>query len=195
VTYCSVPSRHYYRRRGIVTLWVILFAPLFVLLLCAVADIGRIWLARVELENAAEAAALAAVQEWGDGGLVETLPARQAGQRLAGANRVDGATVTVDLNHAPAGPNNENAGCEGLIFGALSSTSPTVVFDATLAPDCGSGRPGAVQIRVSAPVQSICNNYLGIALGPFRVSAEATAFYECTIMQPRLAHVDSSVCP
>jgi len=52
-------------RRGIATLWPILFSGAMLLILCFVVEIAHLWLTRVELENSLEAAALAAVKEWG----------------------------------------------------------------------------------------------------------------------------------
>src|SRR5690349_20496345 len=55
-------------RRGVVTLWIVLAAPAMLLLLCVVADLGKVWLARAELTTALEAASITAVQAWGDNG-------------------------------------------------------------------------------------------------------------------------------
>ena len=48
-------------------------------LLSVLLGIASLWLARVELETALEAAALAAVKEWGDQGGGETFVPRQVG--------------------------------------------------------------------------------------------------------------------
>ncbi|MCS7303479.1 MAG: pilus assembly protein TadG-related protein, partial [Thermoguttaceae bacterium] len=53
-------------RRGIATFWLLLFVPVFLVLLGLVVNVANLWLARVELETALEAAALAAVKEWGE---------------------------------------------------------------------------------------------------------------------------------
>ena len=55
-------------RRGVVTIWTLICLPLAVIVLFGMVHVGRMWHARVQLENAVEAAALAAVQEWGDQG-------------------------------------------------------------------------------------------------------------------------------
>lgn len=51
-------------RRGIATLWLILFLPVIVIALCIVVEIGQVWLARAELEDGLEAAALAGLTHW-----------------------------------------------------------------------------------------------------------------------------------
>ena len=128
------------RRRGVATLWTILVLPLFVLTLVFVTDIGYLWLARVELENAAEAAALAAVKEWAESPSGSTLPARLVGVELAGANTINGIPLVVDPNHDPNNAPNENATINnGLIFGAVVSEDRPWVFDPNQRPGCGPG--------------------------------------------------------
>lgn len=130
-------------RRGVATLWLILLLPVLLILLCLVVEIGNLWLARMELEDGLEAGALAAVKEWGDtGGVVGTLPAREMGREFARANSVRGEEIVIDLNHAPLNVNG-NAALAGptanLVFGAVTSIDPTVVFDANVEPSCGAG--------------------------------------------------------
>ena len=135
-------------RAGVATLWVILMLPVVFLMLVFVAEIGNLWLARVELENALESAALAAVKEWADdAGASGTTVPRQVGQSFALANRVRGVPVTIGNNFAAAtvADPNENASytfpTANLVFGGISSTAPTVIFDVTSLPACASGPP------------------------------------------------------
>ncbi len=122
--------------------------PLMFLMLCFVVEIGNLWLARAELETALESAALAAVKEWGAAnGASGTLISRQVGQTVAAANFVRGNSVVVGTNYTVATAGNPNGNLSGtfptanLIFGALTSTSPTVVFTSGVAPSC-SATPG-----------------------------------------------------
>jgi len=191
----SLKSKHG-PRRGFVTLWVILFAPLLLILVCFVADIGKLWLARAELNSALEAAALSAVLEWGSsGGTPPTLPARTTGATVAGANMVDGSSVSVALNHEPGNLPNENDACEGLIFGSITATAPDVEFDAAVAPNCAADRPPAVHAVASQSVDALCDNLFGSVLGPFRVTVEVTAVYDCNTGSPKIIHVDRVMCP
>ncbi len=132
-------------RRGVAKLWLILFLPLFVLMLAVVIDIGNLWLARAELETSLEAAALAAVKEWGGAGGGSTLTARQVGQTFAAANPVRGVPVALNLNYTAGGPNNENTASTfpptsaNLIFGSITSITPSVVFSPSVVPTCTLG--------------------------------------------------------
>jgi len=112
-----------------------------VLLLAIVVEIVHLWVGRVELENALEAAALAAVKEWGDAGGGSTLIPRQIGAEYAAANTIFGVPVPIDLNYNPASGNvNENASCTGdLLFGAITNDARPWIFDAGVRPSCGGG--------------------------------------------------------
>ena len=134
-------------RRGIATLWTILFIPVFLLLFIIAVEAGYLWLSRVELENALESAALAAVKEWAETpftGPGWTLPARQLGVEYAAANTINGVPVDIDLNYDPDKPPNENASCDGdLIFGAITNEDyqcgDLAIFNAGIRPSCGAG--------------------------------------------------------
>lgn len=145
-------------RRGISILWVLLFVPVFIILLGVVVNVGNLWLARVELENGLEAAALAAVMEWAEDP-VNTDAARQAGVAYAAANCVRGRALHIAANLGTAATENPNANldcCVGkedpcatpaappsgnLIFGAIGDEDPDcpVTFNAALEPGCGVG--------------------------------------------------------
>ncbi len=87
------------QRRAIVTLWTLFCVPVLVLVLLGVAEVNRLGQARVQLENALESAALAAVQEWGErGGGSKTIDAARAmGMAYAAANTVQG--ISLDLGN------------------------------------------------------------------------------------------------
>jgi hypothetical protein len=134
-----------------------LLAPFLVLLLGVVIEVVHLWLARVELENSMEAAALAAVKEWGDanGGL-GTSPARDIGVEFAQFNVVNGFPVEIGPNLGMVLANNPNLNklCDpqksdmdlttlprpdgNLIFGSIiEQPDGTLIFDASLEPSCG----------------------------------------------------------
>jgi len=139
----SAAFRRRRQRRGVATLWLILALPVLVLLLGVVIEIGNIWLARVELENALEAAALAGVKEWGDAGGGDTQTARNVAITYAASNTVTGTAVAITSNYQsppPAGFRNQNATCTGdLIFGTITEDTIPWVFDAYEEPSCGGG--------------------------------------------------------
>ncbi|WP_166823259.1 pilus assembly protein TadG-related protein [Thalassoroseus pseudoceratinae] len=149
-----------HQRRGIAAFWVIAAAPCFVIMLCLVIDIGRLWLARVELEEALEAAALASVKEWGQNGGNETEDARERGQALAAANLIRGEELVLEKNFddSAAGGPNQNASCTGdLVFGAITTTSPPFVFDAG---EPGGCVPASVLINAAQPSGGMGNGSL-----------------------------------
>ncbi len=152
----TVPAtRNRRRRRGISTLWLILTLPTFVVLLWFAFEIANLWLARVEVENALEAAALAAVKQWGDAGGGPTSVPREVGVAYAGANTVRFQPVQIatnlDENPGPDNPN-ENLTCTAgkadpalgippsgnLIFGAILEDDPEcpITFNAGIAGGC-----------------------------------------------------------
>jgi hypothetical protein len=133
------------RRKGVYTLWTILFLPALVLGFILVVDGAQLWLARVELENSLEAAALAAVKEWGDANGGSTLVPRLIGVEYAAANTINGLPVAISTNYNPNNPPNQNDSCAGnLVFGAVSQEAgtpcPRYIFNAGIQPSCGAGR-------------------------------------------------------
>lgn len=140
------------RRRGIAVLWAVLVIPILLILIGGVVHIGNVWLARVELENALEAAALAAVKEWGDAGGGDTEAARNVGVAFAAANRVRCQPVVITSNlkpdPVPVTNPNENLSCSGnLIFGSITDDSP-VTFNAGMPAGC---IPARVVVDITKP--------------------------------------------
>lgn len=166
------------RRRGVTTLWVILLLPLFLILFCFLVDIANVWHARVELENALEASALAAVKEWGDAGGGPTLPARTVGVNYAGVNTINGTAVVITDNfNGPGGPN-QNADCDGnLIFGSITNDMSPYIFNAGIGGGC---TPGDVFIEIVKPDAGNDVNVRDIGVffddGPATLSIRSIAF-------------------
>jgi Flp pilus assembly protein TadG len=110
------------------TLWLLIWLPVLLVLFCIMVDGAHLWLARVELESALEAAASSAVREWGKVAGGDTLVPRQMGQAYAAANIVRGDVVTLAVNYdgaaTPGGPINPN---QNLSYN-LSQTLPTANF-------------------------------------------------------------------
>jgi hypothetical protein len=136
------------RRRGSATLWMVMWLPCLMALFCVLVGVANLWLARVELENALESAALAAVKQWGDAGGGDTLAARQVGVDYAHANAARRDRVVIGANYNASGGVNQNDQCQvgvappagNLIFGAVDHTDPNnVIFNAGIAPGCGLG--------------------------------------------------------
>lgn len=186
-------------RHGVAVLWLILAMPVLLLLVGFVLEIGNLWLARVQLENALESAALAAVKEWADAGGGDTQTARWVGIEYAAANRVTGTPVGLLDNYAPANTN-QNASCTGdLVFGALTNDAIPWVFNAEIAPGCGLGQVPAFAVRAQASVavNSLCGSLLGITWPVFHVSGSSTARNDCAAVDSRLIRVrpEHFICP
>lgn len=133
-------------RTGVATLWVILSLLIAVCMICITIEIGNLWIARLELESAVEAAALGAVDHWGDaGGGNMTLAARNRGVVMAGANTVSGTSVPILTNYNMSAING-NASCDGnLVFGSVSVLAPRA-FDHNGSAGCAP--PATVFIEI-----------------------------------------------
>jgi Flp pilus assembly protein TadG len=85
-------------------LWTLLFVVVLLTILYVVVQVAQLWLAREKLENAIEAAALAAAKQWGDtgGGTANVAAAQARGEAYATANTVNG--VPLDLTNAAIAP-------------------------------------------------------------------------------------------
>ena len=204
------------RRRGWTSLWLVVWLPVLLALFCGLIVVANLWLARVELENALEAAALASVKEWGDAGGGDTLSARQVGAEFAAANSVRGQPLELATNYAgqlasrsglvrvrlvsaqPPTDCNQNLTCDPgsghLIFGAIDDTDPNhVVFNVGLCPSCGEAKFGVrAQAMVEVPMLNCV--FLG-NLGPSQIQAKATAQYDCQTRRVRLVRIDEFICP
>jgi Flp pilus assembly protein TadG len=160
--------------RGSATIWLIAALPVLLILFCFVINIAQQWLARVELENALEAAALAAVKEWGDANGGDTLIPREVGIEYANLNRVRGFRVQIGDNYDPvSGGINQNKLCDvvkgpppdgNLIFGAITRDDPDfpVTFNAGVRPSCAAGEV-LVDASGQGNLQTDLNNEWGIA--------------------------------
>jgi Putative Flp pilus-assembly TadE/G-like len=135
-------------RRGSATLWMVLWLPCLLALFCVLVGVANLWLARIELENSLESAALAAVKAWGEAGGGDTLAPRNVGVAYAHANSVRRDAVAINTNYDFAGVGNRNEECAvgmappsgNLIFGAINDSNPdNVIFDAGMIPGCGLG--------------------------------------------------------
>ncbi|MCL4202094.1 MAG: pilus assembly protein [Pirellulaceae bacterium] len=181
-------------RRGLATMWLIMFGPVFLVMLYFVVEIGHLYLAKTELNNALEAAAQAGAQRWSEGGT--TAEARANAYGYAQANTVSGDPVeldtdedtTEDTDDPPANPNN-NVSCDGeIVLGAVNATDD---FDANEAPT-GALQFG-VRVRKTVSVEPLSSTLLGISMGPFDLSGDVTAAC-ATGDTPRLIRLNSFTC-
>ena len=185
------PLRRAGRQRcGIATLWIIIAGPALLALLVLVTDIANLWLARVELENAVEAAALAGANVWGDGAddASNRTAAHFAAEALAESNLIVGHAFAVDPNDDPANTNNNSfLQCSGAVL-LGTYTSATQTFDPLTSPPAADHR--ACRVEASATVQSLWTGFAG----PYQARASATAVADGS-GNVRLVRVASGPCP
>lgn len=191
------------RRRGISIVWLIVWLPVLMVLSSLVIDVANVWLARVELENGLEAAALAAVKDWAENS--DNLQARQVGVAYAAFNKVRGKPIVIGPNHSAGGGLNENDACAitagtpptgNLIFGSVEGDDP-VTFNAGAQPDCNATppRPFAVRAQAQVAVPTLWASLLGDCVGPHCITVRTTAVYACPSGPPRLIAPDVYTCP
>lgn len=183
----STHPRH--RRSGIATVWIIAAVPAIITLLILLTDIGTLWQARMELETATEAAALAAVQEWK--ATNNTNLARTAAQNFAAANTVLGQSVSISSNGGGGGVNG-NSLCDGdILLGNLTSAG---VLEAGVTPS-STNNYGARVIH-TMQVGSLWTTFAGVTFGPYTIHAEAVAQVQFDPGgTPRLVRPASITCP
>jgi uncharacterized membrane protein len=181
--------KRFTRRRGAVTIWVIVATPAMLAMLVLVSDVSNLWLARVELENAVEAAALAAADSWGGGGdsAIDRSVAHNRAATLFDANLVRFTQFTLDPNDDSSKPNN-NATVPGpVMLGSYNSSLAT--FDATATGPIPDMR--ACYVKITVPVQSLWTGFAG----PFQLTAIAVARYDAGSGTAKLVHVDPNDDP
>lgn len=183
------------RRRGSATLWLVIWLPCLLALFSVLLGVSNLWLARVELENAVEAAALAAAKEWGDDQRGETLVAREVGVAYAAANHVRGGGVVLGLNYQDAHPNQNRDAAGDLIFGVIDDSDPDhIVFNANVEPS-GAEAKYAVRVEATVPLQPLGGVPFVGALAHYSVQAKATAQYDSLTRRVKLIRVDEFAGP
>ena len=146
-------QRPHQNRRGIAILWLILWGSLFLTGFCVVLEFATLWQARIELKNSLDAAALAAVQNWGSSGSGDTEISRNVGVAYFAANPIVGTSFTLGTNYdAAANPitnPNQNLTCDGnFIFGAITTPTAPYTFDAG---ESASTAEGTVFMEIVKP--------------------------------------------
>ena len=167
--------------------------PLILTMFFTVMAVGKLWLARAELQNLTDAAALAGAKLWGDGSdvVAQRSAAHLLAQIVAESNTIVGTVLTVDGNNNPANTNNNNA-CPGTIeLGTLSGG----VFAGGTVPATVDQRAGRVDLSttVTAPWFGA-----GGLIGPFTIRATSIAYYSSATIgagTPRLVNITSATCP
>ena len=180
------------RRHGVATVWIIASFPAIACLLCVVLEFANLWMARVELRNALDAAALSAVKTWGEGG--STIAARMDGQTAAALNTVTGTPVTLGLNTG-GGTNGNGANTGNTLLGTIAGVPGALTFDCNGVPNCAGGDDFGVRTSLTMQVNSVCDTVFGSAIGPFNVTSVSYARFPCPNGPPELIRIQTFTCP
>lgn len=136
-------------RRGIAILWLILWGGMFLTFFCVVLEISTLWQAHVEFKNSMDAAALAAVKDWGVSGVGPTNIPRNVGVAYTQANPILGTTFTPQTNLGtvtPANPNANDTNNGNFVFGAINGVTAPITFNGNAEVSCAAGD---VTIRIT----------------------------------------------
>ncbi|MEX0700581.1 MAG: pilus assembly protein TadG-related protein [Planctomycetales bacterium] len=168
-------------------LWFLLVSPLFLAALVMVADLGYLWLTRIELENAVAAAALAGARSPWDGVQTDEGRARRDAARAAAARYLQANTVAgtnLQLHSAGATPPPEDR--------ALLVEREVLLGDVDLAQKVFHLAPRRIanrgcHVNAIVEVDSLC---LGIE-GLYSLEAAATAVNEGDEVNVYLVRVEA----
>ena len=158
---------------------------------CAVLELATLWEAQVELNDALDSSALAAVSEWNAmqnlSNFSTEIP-REIGVDYAAANTVLGVPVPLATNYDSGNSPNENTSCAGnIIFGNLTSSGSVYEFNAGT-----TGGLLAVRVQATVPLNGFCAAMFGASL--FDVSASSTAFFNTIAGKPELVRITTYTC-
>lgn len=158
-------------RRGTVTVWTLLFVVVLLTILYAVIQVAQLWLAREKLENAIEAATLAAAKQWGDtgGGSANVAAAQSRGEAYATANTVNG--IPLDLTNSAVAPS------VNWQFG--SATCSGTGYNFTANPNAASNL--AVVLQTTFTVTGLFQQLFGEAISSSTVQARVAAFCDTSV--------------
>ncbi|MCH9653575.1 MAG: hypothetical protein K0U86_14660 [Planctomycetes bacterium] len=189
-------TKSHKNRRGIAILWLILWGSVFLTFFCGVLEIATMWQAQVEIKNSLDAAALAAVQEWGDSGVGLTDIPRDVGVAYVEANPILGVAFmpTTNLGTVTLANPNANASNTGdFVFGAIDTTTDPITFNGNAETSCAGGGFPAVIAQVTVPTQGFCSALFGVSI--FNVSSQSIAYYDCGSGRASLVSVDNIIPP
>ena len=158
-------------RQGTVTLWTLLFVVVLLTMLYVVVQVAQLWLAREKLENAVEAATLAAAKQWGDagGGSANIAAAQARGEAFATANTVNG--VPLDLTDTAIAPSVDWQ------FGMQTCSGTGYQFTAD--PSAVSNL--AVVLQTTFTATSLFHQLFGETISSSTVQARVAAFCDTSL--------------
>lgn len=181
-------------RRGAVLVWFVFVIPLMLMILLALTDFSGASLAKIELRNALDAAALSAVKTWDRGDIAAA--AHDAEAVLMGNIQTSGIlsrSVTESLAR-----DDLPSAATLVTFGTLTTTrgvsrfTPGIDNPALLTTDGDTlQRQRCVMVQKTLHVPSIGGTWLGVSFGPYSVTTESFARISPHHKTPQLVFVDA----
>jgi|GEM_PF-6274316 len=187
-------TSRYGARRGAVLVWFVFVIPLMLMILLALTDFSGASLAKIELRNASDAAALSAIKTWDRGDIV--VAASDAEAILMGNIQTSGIlsrAVTESLAR-----DDLSSTATVVTFGTLTTRNGVASFTAGI-DDLALLSAGAdtidrqrcVLVQKTLHVPSIGGTWLGVSFGPYTVTTESFARISPHHHLPQLVFVDA----
>ncbi|RLT07032.1 MAG: hypothetical protein DWI21_10355 [Planctomycetota bacterium] len=188
---CRCPSP----RRGIATIWVLASMPVILTLLVMLVDSGNLWVARAELKNALDSAALSAAKTWGEGG--STLQSRLDAQDAFNTNTILGTQYSLSTVEGSCVNGNPSPSATAeILLGRITDGGGGFSFNCDATANCAV--PGvesfAVRTRKTISVPSVASSFLGLSINPYQITSQSFARYVCSNGPPQLVHVNTYTC-
>lgn len=181
------------KRRGAVLVWFVFVIPLMLMILLALTDFSGASLAKIELKNATDAAALSAIKTWSRGDLIAA--AHDAETVLMGnvsSSGILSRSVSESLNQ----PERDSTATT-VTFGTVSTLHGVARFragaqdPALLATTADSEiQQCCVLVQKTLHVPSIGGSWLGVSFGPYTITTESFARISPDHKTPQLVFVD-----
>lgn len=139
-------------RRGIATIWVLAALPVVLTLLVMLIDAGNLWVARAELKNALDSAALSGVKSWGEGG--STLQSRLDAYDAFNTNTILGTQYTLTTTEGACTNGNLSPSATAeILLGTATDGVGGFTFDCGGTPGCVVG---AFSVTIAVDTSPVC---------------------------------------
>ncbi|MBI1348148.1 hypothetical protein GC163_17880 [bacterium] len=181
------------QRRGAVLVWFVFIIPLMLMILLALTDFSGASMAKIELRNAVDAAALSAVKTWDRGDLAA---AAYDAEAVLNGNIQSSAIMSRAVTESSTQTDLPSIATV-ITFGSVTAKNGQSVFTpGNLDPMMlvGEGDTLACQrcvmIQKTLNVPSIGGTWLGVSFGPYTVTTESFARICPRQNTPQLVFVD-----
>lgn len=181
------PASRCSSRRGAVLVWFVFVIPLMLLLLLALTDFAGASLAKIELKNTVDAAALSAIKTWGTRGA--TAAAVDANTLIIANTQTSG--ILSRALTTPADAPDDDTTNTVVTFGVLQDLGGRHLFVPLRGSEAAAMTGNlCVSVKRTVVVPSLGGNWLGLSFGPYAVTAESFARLSPLERLPQLVAVD-----